>query len=448
MDARATIQKASDDVTRRLREHVRRRGPLCVVKAPPGSGKTYTLLEAVAIAYGLGERVAVATQTNAQADDACRRLLSDHRAVKEVVRFGASGSSAPEDLDGKVRWVTETKSLPAGRSVVVATTAKWSLVNLPDPFDILFVDEAWQMAWCDFMLLKKAAPRFVLIGDPGQIPPVVTIPVERWETSPRAPHRPAPELILADPGIKALSLDLPCCRRLPADSVDLVRPFYDFEFRAWARPGERFVRATTRVKKSDIDRVIDRLGESSAAVATLPTRPGGPPLEYDREVADLAAKIVGRLLQRGALVADRDGGKAAELKPCDIGISATHRVMNSALHLSLPSKCRDMKTGIRVDTPERWQGLERKVMVVVHPLSGVVRPSAFDLETGRLCVMASRHRAGMIVVSRDHVPQTLQWYFPAAEQAVGRPDVTGRGHWQNLRFWETLAERGCVVAFS
>ncbi len=58
-----------------------------------------------------------------------------------------------------------------------------------DPFELLFVDEAWQMAWCDFMLLQQVASKFVLIGDPGQIPPVVTIPTQRWETSPRAPHR-------------------------------------------------------------------------------------------------------------------------------------------------------------------------------------------------------------------------------------------------------------------
>jgi hypothetical protein len=119
--------------------------------------------------------------------------------------------------------------------------------------------------------------------------------------------------------------------------------------------------------------------------------------------------------------------------------------MNSAIHLALPAKTRDPRLGIRVDTPERWQGLERKVIILVHPLSGVVRPSAFDLETGRLCVMASRHRAGMVVVSRDHVPAMLDSCFPGAEQAVGHPDVTGRGHSQHVRFWETLAGKECVI---
>jgi hypothetical protein len=445
MNARKQIEKASADVINKLLQHVERRGKLCVVKAPPGSGKTHTLLQGVVCAFGQGDRVAVATQTNAQADDICRRLVRGQPGLN-VSRFGAHGSSAPPDLEGRVDWVTDSADLPMGECVVVATTAKWSLVELAEAFDVLFVDEAWQMAWGDFMLLQQVAPRFVLIGDPGQIPPVVTIPVHRWETSPRAPHMPAPQLILLDTGIpKLLSLDLPCCRRLPADSVGLVRPFYDFDFHAWALPGERFVKVTRSAKSDDVDPVIDLLNSGSTAIATRPTPVDGPPFEQDDEIAALAARIAKRILQRAAVAASEDGGKGRELKARDIGISATHRVMNGAILRRLPADLRDQDSGIRVDTPERWQGLERKLMIVVHPLSGVVQPSAFDLETGRLCVMASRHRSGMIIVSRDHVPMTLDTHMPIAEQALGRPDVTGRGHLLNLRFWETLAKSSRVV---
>ena len=99
-----------------------------------------------------------------------------------------------------------------------------------------------------------------------------------------------------------------------------------------------------------------------------------------------------------------------------------------------------------MDTPERWQGLECKVMILVHPLSGVLRPSAFDLETGRLCVMASRHRAGMIVLTRDHLRTTLSEFIPTASQAIGRKDVEGRGLRDNLEFWTRLSSAGRVVA--
>jgi hypothetical protein len=71
-------------------------------------------------------------------------------------------------------------------------------------------------------------------------------------------------------------------------------------------------------------------------------------------------------------------------------------------------------------------------------MSGVVSPSSFDLETGRLCVMASRHQAGLIIVSRDHVGRTLANFVPAADQAPGRPDRVGRGHDAHLKFWDSL----------
>ena len=103
-------------------------------------------------------------------------------------------------------------------------------------------------------------------------------------------------------------------------------------------------------------------------------------------------------------------------------------------------------SAVSVDTPERWQGLECKVMILVHPLSGVLRPSAFDLETGRLCVMASRHRAGMIVLVRDHLRDTLNSFIPTASQAVGRKDIEGRGLQDNIEFWARLAGAGRVIA--
>src|SRR5205823_2037804 len=122
-------------------------------------------------------------------------------------------------------------------------------------------------------------------------------------------------------------------------------------------------------------------------------------------------------------------GTVRALRPVDIGVAATHRAMNSAI---LKALHRSLRSEVRVDTPERWQGLERKVMIVIHPLSGVVHPSSFDLETGRLCVMASRHQSGLVLLSRNHVPDTLEAHIPRAEQAVGRPDITGRGHERHL----------------
>jgi hypothetical protein len=440
-DPRSTITALSDSVDGRLKAAIDAGDQLTIVRAPPGSGKTFSLLRGVEHAAARRGRVAIGTQTNSQADDICERVSRDYPSL-EVVRFAAAGR-VPRALGPNITWLDSKKKLPHGPCVVIATIAKWSLTEIDDPYDILFVDEAWQMAWSDFMLCGQVAPRFVLIGDPGQIPPVVPIPVDRWETSPRAPHQPAPELILDDPGVDAIRLELPACRRLPYDSVDLVRPFYDFEFEAWARPGERFVEVSAgRNGRHRVDGALELLAEGSVAALTLATPPAGPPLELDAEIAVLAVETAVRLLEQNAIGHDDDSGGPAVLRPEDIGLAATHRVLNTAMYQALPTGLRGV---VAVDTPERWQGLERKVMIVVHPLSGATAPSAFDLETGRLCVMTSRHRCGLIVVSRDHVRSTLETHIPFAEQAVGRPDVTGRGHEANLRFWERVEANGRVA---
>lgn len=425
---REQISSESLRVETRLKEATLSGEPLIVVKAPPGSGKTFLLLRGVEHTFENELRVAVGTQTNSQADDICRRVAAEYPHLP-IVRFAASGSAA-RDLGDNVHWTGNKTDLPTGPCIVVATISKWALTGLEESYDIMFVDEAWQMAWADFMLCAQVAPRFVLIGDPGQISPVVPIPAHRWETSPRAPHHPAPEVILADTHLPRLELALPACRRLPHDSVDLVRPFYDFGFAAWAREGERYLqvrRATGR--RSELDSSLDLLRLGSTVAVTTGTPAHGPPLELDEEIAVLAARAAVRVLERGARVVATDDGEVRDLVPGDVGLAATHRVMNTAIEQALP---RTLRTHLIVDTPERWQGLERKLMIVVHPLSGVVSPSAFDLETGRLCVLISRHRSALIVVSRDHIQATLESHIPTADQPVERPDVTGRGHQANL----------------
>lgn len=410
-------------------------GKLAVVKAPPGSGKTHTLIEVLSTLAADGLRVSVATQTNSQADDMCRRWAKDHPEIY-VARFSSKGLRAPDDFPARVAWVTDKKELPHGPGISVGTTAKWSLTDLAVPYDLLAIDEAWQMSWADLMQCAVVSDKFLMIGDPGQIPPVVPIDVRRWETSPRAPHEAAPEVVLGEASLESVRFvgSLPACRRLPNESVDFVKPFYDFDFAAYVAAGERGLELSNAWGGA--------LAAGRPLALTIPTPKHGPPIEVDHEIAEATAKVVAELLGGGCTLRLSHGKRP--LTPADVGVTSSHRVMNSALAAALGSSA----NRIRVDTPERWQGLERPVMIAVHPLSGVADPSAFDLETGRLCVMASRHQAGFIMLTRDHVGETLGNYVPSAEQAPGRPDTVGRGHDAHLKFWSQLVNAESVVALT
>ncbi len=438
---RTQAAEARDRVLLQMLEAVDRSEPLVVLKAPPGSGKTYVTERAAALAYARKRRVAIACQTNTQVDDFCRRMAEDLPGVM-VVRF-ASAAADVQDLGRTVRWESDAKLLPTGPSVVVSTAAKWATSAEPEPFDVLLIDEAWQLGWADFMLLSTVAKTFILVGDPGQIAPVVSLDTARWETARLPPHRPAPELMLRDAGLAPLVLSLPVTTRLPYDTAALVGRFYDFEFGAWAGPGDRCLKLTPSRRPDAVDAALDLLSTGSIAGLTLPTPGGGAPADDDPELAIAAARLVARLVKRRA-VAVRESGKEP-LQLADIGLCATHRVMVARLQEALAMEVGAGAADVRVDTAERWQGLERKVMVAVHPLSGVVEPSTFDLDTGRLCVMASRHQVGLILVGRDHIADTLAEHLPSAEQPLGLPDVAGRGHAQHQAFWSNLQSAGRIV---
>jgi hypothetical protein len=379
----------------------------------------------------------VVCQTNNQADDLCRRLGAAE-IFGTVVRF-VSGNASKTPPHPAVQVVASARGLPAGPRVVVATSAKWALIEGGVELDAILVDEAWQMTFAMLLPILRMSGQLLLIGDPGQISPVVPSPTERWETSRHPPHLAAPEVLLNR--MQCARRQLPATWRLPSDSAGIIAPFYDFAFDCAAQPGERSMRYGSLGAKDEIDCALKSLTTRSITAILLPTPDGGALDVGDREVAQTIAQVAARALKAEAVAEslDAEAQQAQILEPERIGIAATRREMVQAIMDALP---RELRSRILVDTAERWQGLQRELMIVAHPLSSVTEPSEFDLETGRLCVVASRHRNGLVVVSRDHVPETLLNVLPRAEQPLGRDDLVGRGLFQHREFWRSLTGAG------
>jgi hypothetical protein len=342
--------------------------------------------------------------------------------------------------------MTDPKDLPDEPGLYISTTSKWTWVKNPNMYDVLAIDEAWQMAWGDLMQCAKLSKKFFMIGDPGQIAPVVSVDIRRWETAPRPPHKPAPEVVLDDVDLRSTAFigSLPACRRLPYESVKYVKPFYNFDFAAYAEPNERSLSLTNGAADSQYVDVFNMLCSGQPVLVTFPTPPEGLPPEVDIDLASRIEELVRTLLTGKSDIIVAPGDRPRPVITKDIGICATHRSMIGELRKALGADFSD----VSIDTPERWQGLERPIMIAIHPLSSATDPSDFDLETGRLCVMASRHQVGLIVVSRDHVGPTLADYIPQAAQAPGQPDTVGRGHDAHAQFWNSLANDGRHVALT
>ncbi len=402
-----------------------------VVKAPPGSGKTTLLLGVLRTLLAQGRRLAVGTQTNSQADDLCERWV--RHGLGPITRLVATGDDTQRP--GPIDIRTSGDTLPHGPCVVVANTKKWAFAGDFEPFDILFVDEAWQMSWADFSALPHVAESFMLIGDPGQIQPIVRVDTSRWETAPVAPHRPAPEVVLARGIGTTAAIDHTW--RLPFDTAKLVRGFYDFDFAAKAAPNAR--RLLVDPPRGGIGDVLAMARDASIVAATRRMPEGGTTPNDDPDLALDVARAVEALLKARAKV--EIDGVVKDIDPASLGVVATHRVMLASIRDRLPAAA----AGVVCETPERWQGLERPLMLAVHPLSSTLQPSAFDLATGRLCVMASRHKAALMVFSRAHIADTLGEHRPEATQAPSRPDDVGRGHARHMDFWRAIERSGRVA---
>lgn len=436
---RAALSQQMSAIAADVWDRVRADRSVVIVESPPGAGKTGTLISVAMLALRAGKSVGIIAQTNSQADDICRRI-AQQRPTNPLYRFLGTGKQMETPVAGCTE-VHRTDEIPGGPRIIVGVTAKWSLVEHAPGIDIALVDEAWQMAMFNFIPLLRHCDRFVMIGDPGQIAPVVQHPTQKWDVSRAPPHRAAPEVLVQSMGLQPLQL--PATWRLPKETADLVQGFYDFAFESAAAAGERALRFNPRGNKTAdaVDRALEALESRSISSLFLPMPDRGVPPMDDPEVAQACAAVVDRALRRQAasVTLDRnEGGEVETLGPTDVGVAVTHKVLMQRVSTLLLAAGIE---GVKVDTAERWQGLERKLMVIVHPLSSTLDPDfEFDLGTGRLCVMASRHQHGMVVVSRDHVSDTLSGLMPSATQPLGRADEASRNLRAHRRFMRCVLE--------
>lgn len=372
-----------------------------VVDSPPGAGKT-GVVERLAVQGSAiqGERVMIATQTNAQSFDLAERLARGWPRY-QVFLFVKRGLPVPPSVAElpNLKRIRSLKELPQGPAVVIANASKWGFVDEGD-FDLLIVDEAYQLRDSQFVQIAGLADRHILVGDPGQIAPVVSSDVSRWQSMVDGPHVPAPKALLRRRPHSVLRMTLPVSRRLPEDSVEYVQPsFYpNLDFVSTSKSEDR--RLEVEIPGNHLwDSTIGRLAEGQTMLmAELPERLTG---EFDLELSGQIAEFVSRLLSlQGKII---DDSSEIELTADHVGVVCAHRSQVYAVQEALGPEFGD----VYVETAERYQGLERRIMVVHHPLSGRVSASDFQLDVGRLCVMLSRHRVACLIVCRGGLRERL-----------------------------------------
>ncbi|MDQ8707379.1 AAA family ATPase [Streptomyces sp. LHD-70] len=374
-----------------------------VVDSPPGAGKSTLVVNAALELAAAGRPLMVIAQTNAQVDDLVLRLAEKEPGLP-VGRLHSSDADpydkALDELEN-VRKSTKAADL-AGLDVVISTAAKWAHVKNVEPWRHAIVDEAYQMRSDALLAVAGLFERALFVGDPGQLDPFAIVGSEQWAGLSYDPSASAVSTLLAhNPTLPQHRL--PVSWRLPASAAPLVSDaFYPYtRFRSGTDHGDRSLSFGVPSDGSGPDRLLDEAAASGWGLLELPARRTP---RTDPEAVRAVAAVVRRLLDRGGATVSERSPDPAPLTADRIAVGTAHRDQAAAVRAALAELA---VTGVTVDTANRLQGREYDVTVVLHPLSGRPDATAFHLETGRLCVLASRHRQACIVVCRAGVAELL-----------------------------------------
>jgi predicted RecB family nuclease len=143
------------------------------IQGPPGAGKTYTGARMICDLVKRGKRVGVAALSH----KVIRKLLEEVvKAASEKKMRGVcclqrwnEGEAGPGIGVAKKNEEIYATLQTRTANVIGGTSFLWSRGEMTDAVDVLFIDEAGQMALADVISVAHAAKSLVLIGDPQQL---------------------------------------------------------------------------------------------------------------------------------------------------------------------------------------------------------------------------------------------------------------------------------------
>lgn len=353
------------------------------IQGPPGSGKTFAGGEMICGLIKKGKKVGV----TANSHKVIRNLL-DAVAKSEIqsqagVKLGHRKDHDEEaDGDAAVEMLGDNPgaldALQSGQVNVLGGTAwLWARPEFVGSVDVLFVDEAGQMALANVLAVSRAAKNIVLLGDPQQLEqPQKGSHPQGVNASVLQHILGASQTILPDRGIF-----LPVTWRLAPTICSFTSELF-YERRLTPKPG---LERQCLVGAGEFDggglRVVDvdHDGNRNSSI----------------EEVEVVASLVARLTVAGAQWVDEDGN-AEQLAADDILVVSPYNAQVSRLAERLEP------LGVRVGTVDKFQGQEAPVVIYSMATSrpeDAPRGMEFLYSLNRLNVATSRARCLAILVA-------------------------------------------------
>ncbi|MFD7841386.1 hypothetical protein ACFV4K_00400 [Nocardia sp. NPDC059764] len=409
-----------------------------LLKAAAGAGKSFLLRGLIrdSIAQPQCLRAAVTAFQNRQLWPLASSLGNE--LGKDTVYLWTSKrvfNDVPDSVKASATVVDSVKAIPQDVPVVLTTThmlgmtrqhvqSHFGLAFHGDyRFDVLFVDEAWQLPHHLFDKIIYTAPIHVGVGDVGQLPPL-EIAENPWRGDPGFnPYRAWPTAYDGD-DTKTWATELPAVWRPTGEQLGLWRAFYpEWEsLNSVAAPGDR------AIELGNLSGPAKAVWESVATgVPTLLEVDGLPDAEaadVDLPLIEFVEKLLDDLFTAGFILSEQvyneEGTPSGKTKldrpgssPADplVAILATrNQAVDDAADAvaRLSTKHNLAESDLIASTVDSWQGQTNGITIAIHPLTGASELDEFNSAFGRLAVACTRATHGLLLVSRPGLDKLLQ----------------------------------------
>jgi predicted RecB family nuclease len=396
-------------------------GGILPIQGAPGAGKTFTGAHMICELVQQGKTVGI----TANSHKVIRNLIDETIKFADERGIELQCCHKADEVEPTQHRLTFAKrsgdlitALGHGVSVGGGTAWLWSLPDAFETIDVLFVDEAAQMALARVLAVSQAAKTVVLIGDPQQLDqPVQGSHPDGTEVS-ALNHILAGEHTV--PPDKGLFLE-ETWRLHPAICAYTSELFYDGKLRAKDGLEMQLINSTGPIKG---------FGLRFLTVAHNGNQNCAP------EEADAVAMIVDDIIKSKAAWVDRDGQERLVTLD-DILIITPYNAQVFEIQQRL--------AGARVGTVDKFQGQQAPIAIYSTATSShadAPRGMEFLYSLNRLNVATSRAKCVSILVASPQIfeaecktPRQIQLanafcrYLEMAEEiAVPATDAQGQGN--------------------
>ena len=356
------------------------------IQGPPGTGKTFTGAHMICELVRANRRVGIVANSHAVVRNLLDAVIDVAEGEGMPLRC-VQKPAAKEPETARLRIATKSEeffdAMRGGCRVGGGTAWLWSSPAAAASVDVLFVDEAAQMALSNVLAVSQAAPTLILLGDPQQLDQ----PMQG--SHPEGTDCSALHHILA--GAKTIGphqgLFLETTWRLHPDICAFTSELF-YEGRLAARP-ELAAQAIGHAGAID-----------GAGLRYFPVEHSGNTSSSPEEAQAIAA-LVGDLLGSGASWTD-SAGAFRPLALDDILIITPYNAQIFELQRYLP--------GARIGTVDKFQGQEAPLAIYsLASSSAADAPRGMDFlySLNRLNVATSRARGVSVLVGSPQIFETV-----------------------------------------